>query len=320
MRCSKCAAERRETSSLRGPWALRCSIPLSSRALAALAIVGAISVVSTDARAREDPPLVKLAALNFPNLTRAERALLDFAGRSKINRGEFAIAGSSDAPLDPSNDPAHADEWTHDRYIRAELIRWLAVDNVASTLVDPTGVRVLGARFVGPINLAQLHVPFGLLLERCSIPEDMNLDSADLPSLNLAGSYSTRISARNVTVHGDLNMSAVEIGPANRGPFESDMVNLLNAKIRGEAYFHGAHFHYSEERATPLEKTLRITLFLTGAEIGGDLELAYGFESRGCTFIAENTIGADLNCWGGHFINPGKYALRASSTDFKNSV
>src|SRR5215467_14432437 len=282
MRCSKCAAERPETSYLRGPWGLSFSIPLSSLALAALAIVGAIAFATPATCAREDPPLVKLAALNFPNLTRAERALLNFAGRSKVNRGEFAIAGSSDAPLDPSNDPAHADEWTHDRYIRAELIRWLAVDNVASTLVDPTGVRVLGARIVGPINLAQLHVPFGLVLVRCSIPEELNLNSADLPSLNLNGSHTGRIDAQDLVVHGDLSMSAIEAaqpGSVSRGPFESDMVNLMNAKIRGEAYFVGAHLHYSEVRAAAWEKSQRLTLFLTGAEIGGDLELDRGFES-----------------------------------------
>src|SRR5262249_15903024 len=108
MRCSKWGAERPETASLRGPWGPRWSIPLSFLALAALAIVGAISFVATDAGAREDSPLVKLAALNFPNLTRAERALLDFAERSNTHRGAFAIAGSSDVPLDPSNDPAHA--------------------------------------------------------------------------------------------------------------------------------------------------------------------------------------------------------------------
>src|SRR5215813_11738071 len=249
MRFSRGRAERSEISSLRVEWELRFPNLKSSLMLAAFAIVAAISFVAPDTCAREDSPLVKLAALNFPNLTRAERALLDFAGRSNIHRGAFAIAGSSDVPLDPSNDPAHADEWTHERDIRAELIRWLAVDNVASTLVDPTGVRVLGARIVGPINLAQLHVPFGLFLERCSIPEDMNLDSADLPSLNLAGSYTGRISAQAVAVHGDLYMGAVEIFPVDRGPFESDMVNLLNAKIRGEARFFGAHFHYSEERA-----------------------------------------------------------------------
>src|SRR5215831_21075822 len=131
MRFSWGRAERSETSSLLLEWEPRFPNLKSSLMLAAFAIVAAISFVAPDSCAREDPPLVRLAALNFPNLTRAERALLDFAGRSNIHRGAFAIAGSSDAPLDPSNDPAHADEWAHDRDVRAELLRWMAVDRDA---------------------------------------------------------------------------------------------------------------------------------------------------------------------------------------------
>src|SRR5262249_31824148 len=234
MRCSKCAAERPETSSLRGPWGLGCSIPLSSLALSALAIVGAISFATPDTSAREDPPLVKLAALNFPNLTRAERALLDFAGRSKINRGGFAIAGSSDAPLDPSNDPAHADEWAHDRDVRADLIRWLAVDNGATSLVDPNGVRLLGARIVGPVDLSHVKVPFAITFVRCSIPQRMNLESADLPYFDLSGSYTGRIDAPNLTVHGNLNLGSVaSSGLESGGPFNAyGLVSFPYAKIR----------------------------------------------------------------------------------------
>jgi len=116
-----------------------------------------------------------------PDLTRAERALLVFADKSNQAGGEYAIAGSSSAPLDPSNDPAHADEWPPDRNIRAELFRWLAVDNGASALVDPNGVRVLGAKIPGKIDLAFARVPFALTLVRCWIPGEINLVSADLP-------------------------------------------------------------------------------------------------------------------------------------------
>jgi hypothetical protein len=58
--------------------------------------------------------------------------------------GEFAIAGISAIPLDPSNDPSGAAEWSHDRDIRAGLIRWLAVDDDASARIDPTGVLARG--------------------------------------------------------------------------------------------------------------------------------------------------------------------------------
>jgi hypothetical protein len=178
--------------------------------LAALAIVGAIAFATPDTCAREDPPLVKLASLNFPNLTRAERALLDFAERSNIHRGAFAIAGSSDVSLDPSNDPAHADEWTHDRDVRADLIRWLAVDNAANSLVDASGVRLLGARIVGPVDLSHVKVPFAITLVRCSIPQRMILESADIPYFDLSGSYTGSIYAPNLTVHGNLNLGSVE--------------------------------------------------------------------------------------------------------------
>src|SRR5262245_57787959 len=111
MRCSKCAAERPETSSLRGPWGLRCSIPLSSLALTALALVAVIEFTSTDTCAREDPELVRLAAAKFPSLTHAERAMLEFAQAGNVERGQFAQAGLSANPNDPSNDPKGADEW-----------------------------------------------------------------------------------------------------------------------------------------------------------------------------------------------------------------
>jgi hypothetical protein len=150
--------------------------------------------------------LLEMASKRFPDLTRAERALFVFADKSNQARGEFAIAASSGAPLDPSNDPSHADEWPPDRNIRAELIRWLAVDNGASTLVDPNGVRVLGARISGKIDLAFARVPFALTLVRCWIPGEMNLASADLPSIDLSGSRTGRIDGRNLFVHGDLNL------------------------------------------------------------------------------------------------------------------
>jgi hypothetical protein len=51
-------------------------------------------------RASIDYPLVNLAAKRFPALTRAERALLDYADVSNGERGEFAVAGISAIPLD----------------------------------------------------------------------------------------------------------------------------------------------------------------------------------------------------------------------------
>jgi hypothetical protein len=88
---------------------------------------GVVGGLAKPADARESGGLAARAARQFPNLTRAERAMLDYVDVSKTNRGELAVAGPSAIPLDPSNDPARADEWERQRQIRARLIRWLCV-------------------------------------------------------------------------------------------------------------------------------------------------------------------------------------------------
>ncbi len=107
-------------------------------------------------RLSEGSRLVRLAASAFPNLTHAEHALLEFEDLKKRARGDFAAAGPSAVPNDPSNDPSHADRWDHDREVRAELIRWLCVDPDASRLVDPRGIRLLGARVTGKLDLSHV--------------------------------------------------------------------------------------------------------------------------------------------------------------------
>jgi hypothetical protein len=265
----------------------------------------------------KEPSLVTLAAAKFPNLTRAERALLEFADKSNINRGEFAIAGTSPAPLDPSNDPAHASEWSHDRDIRAGLIRWLAVDNDASVRVDPNGVRVMGARIAGPIDLAHIRVPFAIALVRCSISDSMNLESTELPYLDLSGSHTGSIQAADLIVHGNLDLG--EYSRAHGEFRASGLVYLAYAKIGGWANFGGGHFHYSEHPQA-WERNLKPALFLSGAEVNGDVNLCCGFQSQGCAFMAENRIGGDLNCYGGQFVNPGNAALEAGGNDIKGVV
>ena len=314
---------RRDWSDNRTPLRRACTIA----SIAAL-IAAALTFATSESEAAsggntEGESLLEMASKRFPGLTRAERALLGFADKSNQAGGEYAIAGSSSAPLDPSNDPAHADEWPPDRSIRAELFRWLAVDNMASTLVDPNGVRVLGAEIPGKIDLAFARVPFALTLVRCWIPDGINLVSADLPSLNLSGSRTGGINGRNLIVHGDLNLASVTDPQGGEpGPFSaSGLVSFRYAKIRGgEANFAGGHFHYSERAAEDFEKITKLALNLSSAEVDGDVNTCCGFESQGCTNIAESTIGGALFCHGARFINPGNLALVANTSDIKEAV
>src|SRR5580700_7251622 len=50
---------------------------------------------------------------------------------------EFADQGSPDKQVS---------RWDHDREVRGEVIRWLAVDPKAKLLVDPKGVQLFGAK------------------------------------------------------------------------------------------------------------------------------------------------------------------------------
>lgn len=101
-----------------------------SRTIVATLLFAAMIVSITGRVASADFPaeLLKLAEGEFSNLTPAETALMKFAGDYRSEPGGFAAAGPSAIPGDPSNDPAHADEWGAEREVRAELIRWLCVD------------------------------------------------------------------------------------------------------------------------------------------------------------------------------------------------
>src|SRR5258708_2712121 len=258
-------------------------------------------------RASIDYPLVNLAARRFPNLTHAERALLDYAHVSNAERGEFAVAGVSAIPLDPSNDPSGAAEWSHDRDIRAGLIRWLAVDHDASARIDPTGIRVLGARLVGPINLSYMRVPFAIALLRCSIPERISMEQAQIPYLDLNGSHTGAIFAPSLVVAGDL-----DVGWDNHdyGNFEaSGQVWLESARIGGSATFGGGHFHYGGDGAWDSSPDRKTALHLSGAEVKHDVALCCSFESVGAVELDAAVIGGNLACDGGHFINPDNLAI-----------
>jgi hypothetical protein len=269
-------------------------------------------------RARIDYPLVTLAAARFPNLTRGERALLNYADVANGERGEFAVAGISAIPLDPSNDPSGAAEWSHDRDIRAGLIRWLAVDHDASARIDPTGIRVLGARIVGAINLSYMRVPFAIVLVRCSIPERISMEQTQIPFFDLNGSHIEAIFAPSMVVAGDL-----DIGWDNHdyGPFRaSGQVWLESAKIGGSATFGGGHFHYGDDGSWDSFPLRNPALDLGGVEVKQDLTLCCDMESVGAVALDQAAIGGNLSLVGGHFHNPDNVAVVADRATIAGGV
>ena len=177
----------------------------------------------------ESSRLLALAAKRFPNLTSAERAMLWFSDIDNVDRGEFAVAGTSSMRTDPSNDPAHAGDWQTQRQIRASLIRWLCVDHEALGLIDPKGIRVMGARIMGGLDLSLVSVPIPLALDNCVFAEPINLGGAEIPDLELDGSYAGKIHASGLQVRKNLSMGK---GFHAVGDFSRSCENRPRSRLR----------------------------------------------------------------------------------------
>src|SRR5215475_4535427 len=126
-----------------------------ARSSAYIAIIISVSVFSigspchgtVSGNVKRDDHLIALASAKFSNLTRCERAVLEFADYATAGSGgDWPECGGASDVDDPINDPSHADRWDHQRDIRADLIRWLFVDPDASRRVDPQGISAVGAR------------------------------------------------------------------------------------------------------------------------------------------------------------------------------
>ena len=297
------------------------------RALAFAVVLAFVLGIAPVARSADVPahapdvPLVKLALARFRTLTRAERALLEFADKGNIARGEFAIAGISAAPLDPSNDPKNAATWPHNRDIRADLIRWLMTDDAAGARIDPARIHVLGARIIGSLQLSRLRIPFGIKCVRCAIADRIELASSEIPYLNLNGSYVGEVFAPDLSVHGELSFASDEAwSDLNNGTFDaSGLVDLYGAKVDGALDFAGGHFHYSD-KAPQIFSKLRMAVFAAAAQVRLDVNACCGFESDGDFEMPEASIGADFNCMDARFINPNNSALNLVATNVGGAI
>lgn len=184
--------------------------------------------------------LIALAAADFPDLSRAEIALLRYVDTNNVERGDNAVSGPSDNPEDATNDPAHAEAWGPERTIRARLIRWLCTYPDAVKLVDPGGINILGARIIGGLDLGALHVPFQLSLFGSWIPDGFEMYLTEIPSLPLLRCRFSHFIGGSMTTRGDLTM----------GNSQTDgEVYLEGSKLGGGVAFFGARLRHSSRAA-----------------------------------------------------------------------
>src|SRR5262249_15772802 len=206
--------------------------------------------------------------------------------------------------------PAHADEWSKDREVRAAVIRWLCVDPEAIRLIDPQGLRLLGAKVVGGLDLSMVRVPFPIVLRNCSLVDTMNLTSTTIGYLDLSGSYTGAIDGPYIHV-------ADQLGLGN-GFHAAGHVNLERGTI-GSISATAGHFRYSPTPAD-LNPQLKSAINLSHARIKDNLNMNGGFESRGAVLLSYANIGGTLYCGTGRFINPGNVAIFARDAVVGGSV
>jgi hypothetical protein len=273
-----------------------------------IAALGANPCLASHQAQTDSTPLIKLAASKFPDLTKAERAALLFAAASNVDGGQFAVAGSSADPADSSNDPRHAGEWPHERDIRASLIMWLCEDPAATPLVNRAGIKILGARIVGGLDLSYVRVPIALAMLKCSIAERIILIGTEIPHLDLSGSYVSEIDAKGLIVHGDLDLA--------NGFHASGETRIENAKIDGGLNCSGGSFHYSKVSLSQYAGTDRPALILDESTIGSEVDLDFGFHSDGAVMMREATVATDLDMFGARISNPDNVAFRCNFSSF----
>src|ERR1700690_2824103 len=117
-----------------------------------------------------------LAQLGTP----AELKLLEASAN-----GEIADFSSID-PL--KNNPLAGEHWTEHRTLSAEVVRALVMGNNSRWSTRPAGVRIVGARIVGMLGLADANIPFPLAFVKCSFERELSLSGASVESVFLGGS------------------------------------------------------------------------------------------------------------------------------------
>lgn len=252
------------------------------------------------ATSSNDDQLLALARARFSDLKPAELKLL-----RALPDGELATCGPSAGFEDRTNDPSNAlDEptgWGEDREIRAEVIRWLCVDGRVRELVDPKGIRVLGAKITGSLDLQNVSAPFALNLWRSRLLESANLQRLEIPELDFQGTWTRSISADGLKVRGNLSF---------RHGFRAEgEVRIVGAQIEGNFSCHSGTFT-NPPKEEP-EATGR-ALTVDRGVVKGSVFLNWGFHAEGLVRLVSMRIGGNLDCNNGVFANPPKKALAAS--------
>ena len=254
------------------------------------------------------PDLEVLAIRRFgAHLKESEKRLLRNAPR-----GEIVSCGPNLNDQDQRNDPSKSDNWDASREIRAELLTWLCIDQVASKIVDSRGLVVHAAKITGKLALSYSTVPFPFLMFKCRLTDEADLTFIKIPHLYLNGSKTKSLFAEGAVINGNLLLQGVSV---------DGEVRLTGAQIDGTVNCEGSTFSNPPKsgdfrREENRGKAIRADRII----VKGGIFLRNGFKADGEVMLNGAGIGGDLSCRGGSFRNINGGALSAEKATVGGNV
>ncbi|RKS79761.1 hypothetical protein BZB76_1240 [Actinomadura pelletieri DSM 43383] len=280
--------------------------------------------------------------MDIEDLTPAERRLW-----TAFPKGESVDLSSGDPVYD---DIGQADQWGHERVVRAEVLVALLVGAVEPEPGQVAAVRLGGARITGSLNLGHAEVTVPLALTGCSFDEaphlywasmnSVHLMRCRLPGLIASGTRvdghlwleGSRISGGlwldGANITGILNMSGVQLSNpggdallADRLTVEANVycdqgfsstgeVRLPGATVGGQLIFRGARLHNPSGAA----------LYASRLNVAANVFCDGGFSAEGEVRLRGATVGGYLSFVGARLSAPQRTALNADDLTVETDI
>lgn len=240
--------------------------------------------------------LEALARAEFPDLKTAEVKVV----RAATTKKQAQVGPDADDAA-PSNNPQYSETgdmatgvapWGPDREVRADVIRWLCIQEEAKKRIDPRGIQLLGARVTGELDLRHATVSFPLSMVQCRVGP-LFLNGCQIPMLDLDGSWTDSINANGADVKKSVYLRRVQV---------SGILSLNLAQIGSTLTCEAGRFVGEDG----------IAIWADGIKVGGDVMFRAGstpFQSTGTVRLVGAEIHGDLDCRGGSFRNTSGDAL-----------
>ena len=205
--------------------------------------------------------------------------------------------------------------------IKAELLRQLLLGRVEGVNILPPGVRILGVRVEGPVDLRDCAGEglAALCLEDCDFDDAINLANSRVARLSIRQSRIRGLLASGLSSDGHVDFTGVTAFPA-AGPIA--FVDLRGARIRGSVTGSGATL-----KALPQDQNVEghfpaFALDLTLATVDGALVVDRGFTAEGGVSLHTAVIGGPIQATSASFTAAalGGYAILASTLRVGASV